>query len=93
MATNIILLDLNDLCRILNGIEVKCKVKENDVVIMAEPDVTQKIQTVYKSIGQMDGGHRVAVDGREYIDRIIFQTHLEEQILKVMQEESSGHKV
>lgn len=92
MSTNIIL-DLNDLCRLISGGEVKCKVKDGTVVITTEADVTQKVHMVFKNIGQMDGGHRVAVDGREYIDRIIFQTHLEEQVLKIMQEAERDSKV
>lgn len=92
MSTNIIL-DLADLCKLIDGGEVWCKVGDKSIVLSVESDVTNEINLIYKGIGQMDGGHRVAVNGREYVDKIIFQTHLEEQVLNLLQENGNGNQV
>lgn len=91
--TNVIVLDLNDLCRLISGGEVTCKTKAGNVAMTTEPDIAQKVHLIFRSIGHMDGGHQVSVDGREYIDRIVFQTHLEEQVIKIMLEGTDEDKV
>lgn len=91
--TTTVILDLNDLVKLVSGREVPCVVNNQKVTLSIEDDVSKRLEVIYRGIGQMDAGHHVAVDGREYVDKIIFQTHLEEQVLKLMQEKENDGRV
>lgn len=90
MATQTIILDLMDIERLLIGGEVPCKVKDQNIILTAERDVPEKVRDVYTGIASLENGHRVVVDGREYVDKRVFQEHLNEQIMYLIGENNEN---
>lgn len=88
MAADIVIaLDLNDIKDLINGKEVTVSGGGKSIAILADEGVMSELNMAYRKIGILKNeGHKVLVDGREYVDKIVFQEHLEEQILYMMGE-------